>query len=60
MATQNAKKLRVIAKELVRAEKELEALRGVKGVETHSIKGSKSFNKSEAYAHFLACKWLVL
>ena len=52
-ATQNAKKLRVIAKELVRAEKELEALKGVKGgVETHSIKGKKSFNKSEATAYF--------
>lgn len=56
-ATQNAKKLRVIAKELVRAEKELEALKGVKGVETHSIKGSKSFNKSEATAILLASDW---
>ncbi len=56
-ATQNAKKLRVIAKELVRAEKELEALKGVKGVEIHSIKGSKSFNKSEATAILLASDW---
>lgn len=55
--TQNAKKLRVIAKELIRAEKELEALKGVKGVETHSIKGSKSFNKSEATAILLASDW---
>ena len=51
------KKLRVIAKELVRAEKELEALKGVKGVEIHSIKGKKSFNKSEATAILLASDW---
>lgn len=56
-ATQNAKKLRVIAKELVRVEKELEALKGVKGVEIHSIKGKKLFNKSEATAILLASDW---
>jgi hypothetical protein len=55
----NAKRVKILAGELLKAEKERDALLSVGGVETYAIKGNKEFDKSSATAIALASDWHI-
>ena len=56
--SENAKRVKVLASELLKAEKERDAFISVGGVETYTIKSKKEFNgKSKATAIVLASDW---